>query len=251
MKNIFLIFFFIFFLIGYAQEETIMRGNVFNTKTNLPLDNVNILNINQVRGAVTNIKGDFAIRASVNDTLHFSYLGFKSIKIKVTQDMIKFPGTRIGLTELAYALEEVVISPYRLTGYLEIDAKYMPINTNRQYSISGLDLGYEPRTREPNVTEKVVGSIFNPAGLLYRAFSGRAKDLRKLKKMKQNDEIRNILNGKYDRETLSEILGIEKDKLEDLLRHCNYSKDFIKNSNDLQFLDALTQCYEEYKLLNK
>ena len=120
-----------------------------------------------------------------------------------------------------------------------------------QYSISGLDLGYEPRTRDKNKTEEVVTSVLNPAGLLYKAFSSRAKDLRKLKKMKQSDEIRSMLNGKYDREALAEILGISKDKLEELLRHCNYSKDFIKNSNDLQFLDALTQCYEEYKLLNK
>ena len=251
MRNILLIFLCICSFLGYAQEETLMRGSVFNTKTNLPLDNVNVLNINQVKGTVTNIKGDFSIRVAVNDTLHFSYLGFKSIKIRVTQDMIRFPGTRIGMTELAYALEEVVISPYRLTGYLDIDAKYMPVNTNRQYSISGLDLGYEPRTRDKNKTEEVVTSVLNPAGLLYKAFSSRAKDLRKLKKMKQSDEIRSMLNAKYDREALAEILGMSKDKLEELLRHCNYSKDFIKNSNDLQFLDALTQCYEEYKLLNK
>ena len=127
MKKIVFVFFLILSFVARAQEETIVRGNVFNVKNNLPIDNVNVLNINQVRGAVSNLKGDFAIRASVNDTLHFSYLGFKSIKIKVTQDMIKFPGTRIGMTELAYALEEVVISPYRLTGYLDIDAKYMPI----------------------------------------------------------------------------------------------------------------------------
>ena len=251
MKNSFLFFLLFLSFATWAQEETFMRGNVFNTKTNLPLDNVNILNINQVKGAITNAKGDFAIRAAVNDTLHFSYLGFKSIKVKVTQDMIRFPGTRIGLTELAYALEEVVISPYRLTGYLDIDAKYMPINTNKQYSISGLDLGYEPRTGSPSTAGKVLGAIGNPVGTIYKLFSGREKDLRKLKKMKQNDEIRTMLNGKYDRESLCEILGIDKDKLEDLLRHCNYSKDFIKNSNDLQFLDALTQCYEEYKLLNK
>ena len=251
MKNSFLFFLLFLSFATWAQEETVMRGNVFNTKTNLPLDNVNILNINQVKGAITNAKGDFAIRAAVNDTLHFSYLGFKSIKIKVTQDMIRFPGTRIGLTELAYALEEVVISPYRLTGYLAIDAKYMPINTNKQYSISGLDLGYEPRTGAPSTAGKVLEAIGNPVGSIYKLFSSREKDLRKLKKMKQSDEIRSMLNSKYDRESLSEILGIDKEKLEDLLRHCNYSKDFIKNSNDLQFLDALTQCYEEYKLLNK
>ena len=30
------------------------------------------------------------------------------------------------MTELAYALEEVVITPYKLTGYLDIDAKNAP-----------------------------------------------------------------------------------------------------------------------------
>ena len=79
MKNSFLFFLLFLSFATWAQEETVMRGNVFNTKTNLPLDNVNILNINQVKGAFTNAKGDFAIRAAVNDRLHFSYLGFKSI----------------------------------------------------------------------------------------------------------------------------------------------------------------------------
>ena len=37
--------------------------------------------------------------------------------------MFKFKDTKIALTELAYALEEVIVRPYQLTGYLEIDVK--------------------------------------------------------------------------------------------------------------------------------
>ena len=35
--------------------------------------------------------------------------------------MIRFKNTQFRLTELAYALEEVIIRPYQLTGYLDVD----------------------------------------------------------------------------------------------------------------------------------
>ena len=57
--------------------------------------------------------GEFSITAAVNDTLYFSFLGFKSQKIRVTNDMFKFEGTEIALTELAYALEEVIVRGFR------------------------------------------------------------------------------------------------------------------------------------------
>ena len=166
--------------------------------------------------------------------------------------MIKYPGTRIGMTELAYALEEIIITPYKLTGYLAIDAKYIPVNSQLQYRISGLNMGYESRgNSSPSIVGKVLGAISDPAGFLYKTFSSKAKDLKKLKKMKENDEIRNLLLTKYDRETLSQMLNIDKIELEDVLRHCNYSKEFIKEANDLQFLEALSNCYDEYKILKK
>ena len=185
MKKIIFFLTFIFSISIYAQEETQVKGTVFTIQNNLPLENVNVLNLNQVKGTTTNIKGEFNIRAAVNDTLYFSFLGFKSIKVRVTQDMIKYPGTRIGMTELAYALEEIIITPYKLTGYLAIDAKYIPVNSQLQYRISGLNMGYESRgNSSPSIVGKVLGAISDPAGFLYKTFSSKAKDLKKLKKMK-------------------------------------------------------------------
>ena len=44
---------------------------------------------------------------------------------------------------------------------------------------------------------------------------------------------------------------MEKVDIEDILNNCNYSKSFIKTANDLQILDAISSCYEEYKVLNR
>ncbi|MAU27421.1 MAG: hypothetical protein CMH45_08460 [Muricauda sp.] len=245
------------FSLGFCQEDDSdtavqeLTATVVSAQNDLPLESVHIINLNQVVGAITDPKGRFTIPAAVNDTLYLTYLGYKPQKIRVTNDMFRFGETKIALTELAYALEEVVVRPYQLTGYLEIDVKNLPINNSYQYSISGLNRSYEAGNKSPSAVTKVLGAILNPADMLRNLFGKRPAQMRKLRKMKQDDEIRNLLASKFDRETLTQLLQLEKVDIEDILNNCNYSKSFIMTANDLQILDAISSCYEEYKVLNR
>lgn len=242
---------------GWSQEgesETEVKelqAVVVNAQTDMPLESVHVINLNKVKGTITNGKGEFTLPASVNDTLYFSYLGFKSQKVRVTNDMFRFGETRVALTELAYALEEVIVRPYQLTGFLEIDIKNLPINTAYQYSISGLPVSYEAGNKNPSAVTKVLGAIMNPADLLRNLFGKRPRQMRKLRQMKEDDDIRDLLASKFDRETLTELLQLEKVDIEDILSNCSYSRSFIETANDLQILDAISSCYEEYRVLNR
>ena len=274
MKYLFTFLFFVFITsFGFAQDakneaaktkdstrqdstavkvDTSVRGTIIDLSTNKPIDRVNIVNLNQVIGTSTDDKGNFEIKAQVNDTLHLSYLGYKSIKVRVTNDWLKFGETKIGMTELALALEEVVVNQLKLTGYLEIDVKQVPIKSNYRYSISGLsNKGYEAGNNRPNAVSKVLGAIFNPADFLHNMFGKKPRELRKLKKMKKDDEIRNLLASRFDREMLMVLLQVDRFDLDEIVNQCNYSKDFIQSANDLQILDAISECYEEYKILNR
>jgi hypothetical protein len=212
---------------------------------------VNIVNLNLVVGSISNNSGEFEIRARANDTLHFSYLGYKSIKLKVTNDWITFDSmTTVEMTELALALEPVILSPFRLTGYLEYDILNTPVRSNLRYSISGLsNAGYEASSK--SVVSKVLGAVFNPADFLYSIFGKKPQELRKLRQMKEDDQIRNLLAARFDREMLTELLQIDKVDLDLLVSECDYSQDFINTANDLQILDAISSCYEEYRVLSK
>ncbi|MBF4986332.1 carboxypeptidase-like regulatory domain-containing protein, partial [Nonlabens mediterrranea] len=75
--------------------------------------------------------------------------------------------------------------------------------------------------------------------------------MRKLRQIKEQDEIRNLLQSKYDRETLMNLLQMDKVSIDAILRNCQYSKSFIETANDLQILDAISECYEEYKVLKR
>lgn len=232
-------------------DVTTIKGKVVNASNNVSLSNVHVVNLNSVKGTLTDDEGDFGIRATVNDTLYFSYLGFKSIRVRVTNDWLKFGEIRIKMTELSVALEEVVVRPIQLTGYVEVDAKIIPIYDNHRYRIAGLGSGYEGGGSQPGAMSKVLNSIFNPADFLYNVFGKRSHDMKKLRKMKDDDEIRNLLESKYDRETLMAVLQLEKVDIDEILVNCSYSKDFIRTANDLQILDAISECYEEYRILSR
>ena len=94
----------LFITISNAQEVVSIRGTVENASDDSVLENVNIVNLNQVWGATTDKKGDFQIRAVVNDTLFFSYLGFKSIRVRVTNDWLSYGTVKIKMTEIGIAL---------------------------------------------------------------------------------------------------------------------------------------------------
>jgi hypothetical protein len=237
-----------------AQQTGLIQkvsGTIVNDNTSLPIQNVNVINLNKVTGTITNTMGNFEIAISLNDTLHLSLIGFKSLEIRVTNDWIKNKTTKIQMTEKAIALEEVIIRPYNLTGYLEVDSKLIPIQENYRYSISGLTTGYEAGEYSPGAFGRVLGSIFNPADMLYNFFGKKTRELRKLKEMKKDDTVRNLLASKFDRETISVLLGIDKKEIAEIMERCNYSESFIKSANDLQILDAISECYEEYKVLKK
>ena len=251
----FAVFFFIFsssFIFSQEKEDSaIIKGIIKDDNSGVLLANVNIINVNTVKGAISNEKGEFSLIAFANDTLHVSLLGYKSIKVKVTNDWIKNKTTTIQMTQKAYALEEVVVRPYILTGYLEIDAKLIPTRENYRYSISGLTEGYEAGEYSPNAFGRVLGSIFNPADMLYNFFGKKPKELRRLKEMKKDDTVKNLLATKFDRETISALLGVSKSEIAEIMERCNYSEAFVKTANDLQIMDAISACYEEYKILKR
>ena len=243
----YLVVFFLLFMsvASFSQETTTIQkvsGTIQNDNTLLPISNVNVINLNKAIGTTTNSKGFFEIEAAVNDTLHISFIGFQSLKVRVTNDWIKNKTTKIQLTEKAIALEEVIIMPYNLTGYLEIDSKLIPMRENYRYSISGLQQGYEAGEYSPNAFGRVMGSIFNPADMLYNFFGKKPRELKRLKEIKKDNSVREMLESKYDREMIAVLLGIDKKELAEIMERCNYSEAFVKSANDLQIMDAISQC---------
>ena len=67
---------------------------------------------------------------------------------------------------------------------------------------------------------RILQAVTNPADFLYNIFGRKPNQLRKLKKVRANNELRELLAVKYDRKTLEELLQIDRVDIDEILRKC-------------------------------
>ncbi len=234
-----------------APKATILKGQVIHANSKKGLSAAHILNLNTVVGTITNDKGFFELPTQVNDTVLVSYLGFSSIKLKITNDLLKGNELVIGLYEKAEEVREVVIKSTKLIGVLEIDVKQVPKDKFTRIHINGLPQTYEIGKPASKDFTSPLAALFQPVDFLYTLFGKKPKQLKKLQKLKTEDGLRKMLSGKFDREVMMEYLEMDRQELSELLSDCNYSEYFIKKASDLQMIEAILDCYENYKALKK
>ena len=235
--------------IGYSQINTKLKGQIVSATTNKALSAAHILNLNTVLGTITNENGRFEISTKANDTILVSYLGFQSIKLKVTNDLLKGNELMISLYEKSNEIKEVVIQSTALIGVLEVDVKQVPKDRFTRIHINGLPQTYEVGEPQKRNFASPVAALFQPVDFLYNLFGKKPKQLKKLQKLKKEDDLRKMLAGKFDREVMMEYLQMDRQELTELLTDCSYSEYFIKKASDLQMIEAILGCYENYKAL--
>ncbi|MCI2228444.1 carboxypeptidase-like regulatory domain-containing protein [Polaribacter sp. MSW13] len=253
-KNLFILCLFLS-LSAFSQNDSIpvikLKGQIVHAESKKALSAAHVLNLNSVVGTITNDRGFFTLPARANDTILVSYLGFASIKLKITNDLLKGNELVIALYEKPEEIREVVIKSTKLIGVLEIDVKQVPKDRYTRIHINGLPQTYEVGKPKGKDFSSPVAAIFQPVDFLYNLFGKKPKQLRKLKKLKKEDDLRKMLSGKFDREVMMEYLEMDRQELSELLTDCNYSEYFIKKASDLQMIEAVLDCYENYKALKK
>lgn len=253
-KNLFILCLFFSWSI-FSQNDTtrktLLKGQIIHSETKHALSAAHVLNLNTVQGTITNENGFFELPAIVNDTILLSYLGYSSIKLKITNDLLKGNELEIALYEKSEETREIVIKSTNLIGVLEIDIKQVPKDKFTRIHINGLPQTYEVGRPTKKNYSSPVAALFQPVDFLYNLFGNKPKQLKKLQKLKKEDDLRKMLSGKFDREVMMEYLGMDSQELSELLTDCNYSEYFIKKASDLQLIEAVLDCYENYKALKK
>jgi hypothetical protein len=234
-----------------SLKTTILKGQVIHADSKKVLSAAHILNLNSVVGTITNDRGFFELPTKANDTILVSYLGFASIKLKITNDLLKGNELVIGLYEKAQEIREIVIKSTKLIGVLEVDVKSVPKDRFTRIHINGLPQTYEVGKPSAKDFASPLAALFQPVDFLYTLFGKKPKQLKKLQKLKTEDNLRKMLAGKFDREVMMEYLDMDRQELSELLSDCNYSEYFIKKASDLQMIEAILDCYENYKALKK
>jgi len=228
-----------------------LRGRVISVTDKKPLQSAHILNLNSVEGTTTNRNGLFQIPAIANDTIYISYVGYQSIKLKITKDLLKGNELEIAIHEKTAVIDEVTVKAHQLIGVLVVDAENVPIDKFNRIHIDGLPQAYEIGRPQPKKYNSAVNAIFNPIDFWYNKFGKKPKELKKLRKLKEGDNLRGIMEEKFSREVIMTYMDMSRKDLNDLLKECNRSDRFIRKASDLQVIEAVLQCYEAYRAVQE
>lgn len=228
-----------------------LKGRIISITDKEPLQSAHVVNLNSVKGTITNTNGQFEIPAVANDTIFISYIGFQSIKLKITNDLLKGNELEIAIHEKVVNMDEVTVKSHKLIGVLVVDAKNVPQDAYSRIHINGLPQAYERGNSYNRSYNSGLGAIFNPVDFWYNKFGKKPKEMNRLRKLKEGDQMRNMMEQKYSREIMMDYLDMSRKELNDLLSECNYSNRFINKASDLQIIEAVLECYENYRALQK
>ncbi|MFK7812918.1 MAG: carboxypeptidase-like regulatory domain-containing protein [Maribacter sp.] len=210
-----------------------LEGRVFSKEGDVAA--TTIQNISTNRATITDIDGFFQITANLNDTLVFSAVQFKKKEIIVTREILRQRTLIVPLEDALTELDEVVVTPYNLTGDLTKDITIIKTAHVVTSSTLGLPNAYVlPISKAERELYAATANPFMSFDPLINAISGRTKMLKK--RVARNNLYSRTERVKefYADSLFRSDLKIPKDKIDDLLYFCEVDASFqtVVDSHD-------------------
>jgi len=260
-------FFLILLLIGlYTSAQTgerILISGTIEVPLGDDLQGISIFNLNSNRFAVTDSLGKFNIAVAFNDSLRVATLKFQEFTVIVDQGIINTKALNIYVSEVVSRLPEVVVTPYDLSGNINVDLNRLkkvelPTNlTAANVQNMGFDTETGPDLRSPKYNTALAMSktrLVNGLDFanIYKEFLiVKKKEVLKNPYGKSvNPEIDDYIRKIYEDDFFRENLDIEREYISDFIFYANdngMSEQMLKGGNELDLIDFLIEQSKKYK----
>lgn len=192
-------------------------------------------NITAKKATITDIDGFFSITANLNDTLVFSAVQFQKMEIVITKEILQQPFLNVPLEDALTKLDEVVVTPYNLTGDITKDLDLISIAPVITASTLGLPNAYvKPLSKAERELFAATSNPFMSFDPLINAITGRTKMLKKRVERNKLYSRTEQVKAFYADSLFRIDLKIPEDKIDDLLYFCEVDSVFqtTVDSND-------------------
>lgn len=203
-----------------------IEGRVYSKDGDVAATHVQ--NITTQRATITDINGFFAIPANLNDTLVFSAVQFKKKQIVVTAEILNQPTLYVPLEDALTQLDEVIVTPYNLTGDITKDINILNIEPVVTTSTLGLPNAYviPPTKAERELFEATTGGGFLPLNPILNGISGRTKMLKNRVKRNAKYARTQRVRAFYADSLIVSDLKIPELKIADFMYFCEVDPSF-------------------------
>jgi hypothetical protein len=226
--------------ISFSQTETVYKGKVLCD--NIPIENVELINLNTEKSAFSNNAGEFSILAKPKDIVVFASRLYEVKTITVQTESLNNPLQIITLIKKPEELNEVIVK--------KINWKRIGSDKNASNQIA-LDK-MQSQIKNPFIYDGSIpyGMDFIKIGkLLIDLFK---KDKKVAKKQIPEIKFNELAKNTFYEEYCTKTLKLESDQIALFMQFCDAdpkSKMVAKNYNTLEMMDFLFQKSIEFKKL--
>lgn len=257
-KHLKLLIFFIASYCGYSQVNTIqLDGKVTNPDNDV--SDILIVNLNSKKSTITDSLGVFTIEVKLSDSIQFTAVQYKTKQIVITESIFNQKNLLINLIEDVIDLEEVTVTPFNLSGKLNVDIESLNIEPLVNSSTLRLpNANLEKMARSERLLFEAdqgkyfylgLGFTINTHKILNR-LSGRTKSLEDMVERDEVSELEKEILAKFTKETISESFDIPSENIDLFLTYCTFQEDFLELSqsmSNIEIWDYLKRKSVEFK----
>ncbi len=247
-----------------TAQTKLLKGSV--TAKSGDVTGVTVQNLTSRRATITDLEGNFAIRATTGDTLVFSAVQFKRKTVPVTDALFATAFVVVPMEEFVNKLKEVVVQPYGLSGDLGKDLDGLGL----QQSVSAESLGL-PNAGKPHPTQserllaEAKGGAWSlgagavgagtgvPINPIINAITGRTKMLKNRVKIDRTYAKTQHVRRSFTDSIFEVEFHIPKNRIDDFMYFCevdNNFQDLVQQGDGLKLWDYLLERSKVYRRNN-
>lgn len=236
-----------------AQSDStgnrVIRGKIVDDSLGYPLPFVHLWNESNRMGAISSESGEFSINVRIQDTVNFSALGYSAYSFEVS-DSMSFDGLEVRLKSKKYEIAEVVVRRWSSYAAFKHDflnlelpgAEIEPLKAQLRVSAK---LAALEADNERVAKQKMEGGF----GVTSSLGGGINREKANLEKLRNLEKREKIIRQKFNRELVGEITALEGDELTKFIALCNFSEDYLYQSDLYTIVEAISAKFNAYELL--
>lgn len=257
MKRLLVLSFLLFSCLGFSQR--VMINGTIKVPVGEDPQGISVVNATAMRATISNETGLFQIPVTEGDTLTFSSLQFQDFSVIIDEGVVKSRKLNVFVSEAITELPEVVVTPYDLSGNVNVDVKIIPtedldLPTKSAAELNPYDYEFPPDSlvSPPNATMRTsfMENGLNIANIFRNIFITHDVHAN----VKESQEIEKQILLLYDDEFYQEYLNIQKENIHEFIYFAEdngLTKAMLKPKNEMQLLEFLIAQSHRYKKIKQ
>lgn len=230
-------------------QDAIIDGTIIVPEGDEP-EGIVVFNQTSNQSVVTDGDGSFEIVASFGDVLTVTSLQFQQFSVAIDQGIMQSKKVRIFLKEAVKQLNEVVVTPYGLSGDIGVDINRLPtpeiavpkINSDNTNAVTF-------RPDEASQIDNIAMPNRRVRGELN--ISAIIRALRTSNRAKKDISLEDMLQKAYNDPFFEEDLGLRQDQILDFIAFAEkkgLNEGMLKDGRELDLIAFLQEQSKAYKL---